>query len=173
MSEPIPTPERPHPQESAFPEADARFTQLPRQPSVAVILDMQRIANIRLHHGFSPPSLNNLAEKLLLTVEEITEAFRVDRDRHHLDDIRYSAEIGWWCRDHHRTVCGVCWTMHNRADLWERYELSKPEGFPIEVADAMMRLTDICFSLGIDVQKAIEVKMDYNTQRPTGHGRKY
>jgi hypothetical protein len=149
-----------------------------------IVLDATRIANIRLHHGFSAPSMNNLAEKLLLTVEEITEAFREDRNRQHLDEIRYSAEIGFWCKAHHRTVCGICppWIpSRNPLDKeanadphnWERYELSKPEGFPIEVADAIMRLTDICYSLQIDLQTALDIKMDYNTQRPTGHGRKF
>lgn len=154
-------------------------------PQESIFLDQQRIARIRLHHGFTPPSLNNLAEKLLLTVEEITEAFREDRNRQHLDEIRYSADIGWWCRLHHRTVCGICpdkpmaspyalpVLQSSMNSAWERYELSKPEGFPIEVADAMMRLTDICYSLQIDLQTALDIKMSYNEQRPTGHGRKY
>lgn len=31
-------------------------------------LDLDRIARIRLHHGFSAPALTNLAEKLLLVI---------------------------------------------------------------------------------------------------------
>lgn len=138
-----------------------------------LILDLTRIAAIRNHHSFTAPSLDNLASKLIMAIEEITEAHRLLREGRDLTTTSYQAQTGFWCKQHHRASCGVCWTRHDRADLWERYELSAPHGFAIELADAHMRLADIGYSLDIDVQTALIEKMDYNLQRPTGHGVKF
>ncbi len=48
----------------------------------------------------------------------------------------------------------------------------KPEGFPIEIADAVIRICDLCGWLGINLEKAVKTKMEYNKQRPTRHGGK-
>jgi len=49
----------------------------------------------------------------------------------------------------------------------------KPIGFPIELADAVIRIADLCGYLGIDLQTAIEKKMIYNATRPMKHGKKF
>jgi hypothetical protein len=48
----------------------------------------------------------------------------------------------------------------------------KPEGIPIELADAVIRIADMCCAYGIDLQEAIEVKLAYNETRPFRHGGK-
>lgn len=48
----------------------------------------------------------------------------------------------------------------------------KPEGFPIELADCIIRVLDTAEFLGIDIESAIEVKMEYNKTRPYRHGNK-
>jgi NTP pyrophosphatase (non-canonical NTP hydrolase) len=48
----------------------------------------------------------------------------------------------------------------------------KPEGFPIELADAFIRLADLCGALDLDIEDAIETKHAYNEQRPHRHGNK-
>lgn len=48
----------------------------------------------------------------------------------------------------------------------------KPEGFGIELADAVIRTLDLAEYLGIDMMKAIEMKMAYNKTRPLRHGGK-
>lgn len=48
----------------------------------------------------------------------------------------------------------------------------KPEGFPVELADVVIRIADLCGFLGIDLQEAIERKMAYNRLRPYRHGGK-
>lgn len=48
----------------------------------------------------------------------------------------------------------------------------KPEGIAIELADAVIRIGDLCGSLGIDLGHAVEVKMAYNKTRPPMHGGK-
>jgi len=48
----------------------------------------------------------------------------------------------------------------------------KPEGIPIELADVVIRIADLCGLYGIDLQDAIEEKMSYNKDRPYRHGGK-
>jgi NTP pyrophosphatase (non-canonical NTP hydrolase) len=48
---------------------------------------------------------------------------------------------------------------------------TKPEGFPIELADVFIRLLHICAMEGIDIEHALELKMTYNEKRPLKHGR--
>jgi len=49
---------------------------------------------------------------------------------------------------------------------------TKPCGIPIEFADTVIRILDTCAAYGIDLEKAIKVKMDYNTSREYKHGKK-
>lgn len=51
-------------------------------------------------------------------------------------------------------------------------EDGKPEGLPIELADALIRILDTCGALGIDVVRAVELKHRYNATRPHRHGGK-
>ncbi len=48
----------------------------------------------------------------------------------------------------------------------------KPEGFGVELADAVIRIADLCGELGIDLEKCIKTKMEYNKTRPYRHGGK-
>ena len=59
---------------------------------------------------------------------------------------------------------------HNPNKVW--YEGKKPCGIPIELADACIRIFDMCGYFGIDLEKAIREKMAYNATRPQRHGGK-
>lgn len=52
------------------------------------------------------------------------------------------------------------------------FEGEKPCGIPIELADVIVRVLDICGDRGIDIGHALEVKMAYNKSRPAKHGGK-
>lgn len=51
-------------------------------------------------------------------------------------------------------------------------EKGKPEGFPTELADAVIRIMDLAEAIGIDLQKEILEKHEYNRKRPQMHGGK-
>ena len=48
----------------------------------------------------------------------------------------------------------------------------KPEGFWVEVADAVIRILDLAGAMGVDLEHIIEVKHEYNKTRPRRHGGK-
>ena len=47
----------------------------------------------------------------------------------------------------------------------------KPEGVAIELADAVIRIADLCGHMGIDLDAAITLKKEYNKGRPFKHGK--
>lgn len=51
-------------------------------------------------------------------------------------------------------------------------EAGKPEGLAIELADALIRILDLCGALQIDIAAAVERKHIYNMTRPYRHGNK-
>ena len=53
-----------------------------------------------------------------------------------------------------------------------RIEEGKPEGLVVELADTVSRILDTCGALGHGLERAIEVKMAYNSARPYKHGNK-
>ena len=48
----------------------------------------------------------------------------------------------------------------------------KPAGIPIELADIMIRVCDLCAVYQIDIEDAIKLKHAYNRTRPVLHGGK-
>lgn len=48
----------------------------------------------------------------------------------------------------------------------------KPLGFSIEMADAVIRIMDLCEYLGVNLERAIIEKYEYNKTRPYRHGNK-
>jgi len=52
-----------------------------------------------------------------------------------------------------------------------RYVNRKPEGFPVEIADAIIRLADIGYQFDLDLESVIAEKMAFNRTRPRMHGK--
>lgn len=48
----------------------------------------------------------------------------------------------------------------------------KPEGVPVELADVIIRIFDMCGKYGIDIEAAIITKQEFNRTRPERHGGK-
>lgn len=49
----------------------------------------------------------------------------------------------------------------------------KPEGYATELADAVIRIADLCGWMDIDLEAVIREKMRYNATRPYKHGKKF
>jgi NTP pyrophosphatase (non-canonical NTP hydrolase) len=48
----------------------------------------------------------------------------------------------------------------------------KPEGIPIELADIIIRVLDLCAYHKIDIERAVRLKVDYNKMRSYRNGGK-
>lgn len=71
------------------------------------------------------------------------------------------SEVWEHYRDH-RTINAV---FYNGDDM-------KPCGIPIELADVVIRIMDLCEHYGIDLEDAMRLKHNYNKTRPIRHGGK-
>jgi NTP pyrophosphatase (non-canonical NTP hydrolase) len=57
-------------------------------------------------------------------------------------------------------------------DKFIYYADGKPEGIAVELADALIRLLDLCGHWNIPLIDAMEIKMAFNETRPYRHGNK-
>lgn len=58
------------------------------------------------------------------------------------------------------------------ADCISAYPGRKPEGVAVEMIDCMIRILDWCGKEGVDVDKLLSAKHEYNKGRPYRHGGK-
>lgn len=54
-------------------------------------------------------------------------------------------------------------------EIW--YSDGKPEGFPIELADILIRTLDLMVGIGVQPAEVLAIKMRYNLNRPFKHGK--
>jgi len=126
--------------------------------------------------GFwNTPNGNNIGEKLMMVVGECSEAHDEYRSGHAIGLIEYE-HMGAEPHTYRRT--------RNRLEPLGRpgenpdpedslvMQPGKPVGFPTELADVIIRTLDLASGLGIDIEEAIRIKMDYNATRPHRHGGK-
>jgi len=93
-------------------------------------------------HGFHEQP-TTVGDRLMLIVSEIAEALEEYRNNHRPNEIYFNPE-----------------------------KPDKPEGVPVELADAVIRIAEFSALYGINLGAAIEQKMAYNRTRPYRHGGK-
>lgn len=85
----------------------------------------------------------NFGETLALIHQELSEAFEEYRQGRRYDEV------------YHKT---------------ETNGLPKPEGIPVEMCDALIRILDFLAWTKIDIEQVLAEKITYNTKRPYRHG---
>ena len=94
-----------------------------------------------------------------------------------------AVEHGWWDED--RKFPEIVALIHSEvSEALEEYrnghrpdevycgEGGKPEGIPVELADAIIRILDYCAHEAIDIESILLRKHEYNHDRPYKHGGK-
>lgn len=103
-------------------------------------------------NGFHDRDDVTFGDRIALVHSELSEALEEFRAGHDFDEVYYNEAIDPKTGD---TVL-----------------IDKPEGIPIELADAVIRIADICGRYGIDLQEALRIKQAYNKTRTYRHGNK-
>lgn len=85
---------------------------------------------------------------LMLIVSELSEAMEADRKGRHAEDV-FSVSTP------------------------EEFREKVKDTFEDELADAAIRILDLCGHLGIDIEKHIAKKLEYNKSREHMHGKAY
>ena len=114
--------------------------------------------------GFEPQPV---ATNLMLIVSELGEACVADRKNHHAhfegyDSVYIDAMNKWGLTSN-----------PVRSAFREAFERDVKDSFEDEIADAFLRLMDLCGALNIDIEKHIRLKAEYNLSRPPKHGKAY
>lgn len=111
-------------------------------------------------HGFWEPPLP-FGTAIALIHSELSEALEEERNGN--PDIWFACNESdnFICTPQDETEC----LMYGKESLC-KYRSRKPEGVAVELADAVIRIADLCGHLGIDLEEVIEIKMAYNEGRP-------
>lgn len=119
-------------------------------------------------HGFWEPPLS-FGTAIALIHSELSEALEEERNGN--PDVWFAcneSDSFLTCAPQDETDC----IMYSKENLC-KYRSRKPEGVADELADAVIRIADLCGHLGIDLEEVIEIKMAYNEGRPYKHGKKF
>lgn len=93
--------------------------------------------------GFWKRENENIGEKLMLVVSELGEAMEAIRKGKRQEYVLPTSEH------------------------WEK------DTFEDEITDTVIRLFDLCGALNIDLEWQLEKKLEYNSNRPKLHGKKF
>ena len=121
----------------------------------------QEVHQVSVDHGWydNPPST---PERLMLMVSELSEALEEYRNRKpNQYVVRTEPFIA---RDGYADV------MCEEISQWNPNE--KPEGIGVELADCVIRILDFCAAERIDIESLVNIKNEYNKNRPFKHGGK-
>lgn len=125
-----------------------------------------------IRKGFSS---HDLPTDLMLVVTELAEACEADRKEKYADLEEFEAKAPRWitakgCKPMVEPGMTEEEAIKKTAALFEEYIKDILED---EIADAIIRLMDLCGKRNIDIEKHIELKVAYNITRPYKHGKRY
>jgi len=98
----------------------------------------------------------NIGELLMLVVSELGEALEAHRSNGRTPMWEFFYEM-----------------IDSGKPFEEAFKENIKDTFEDELADAVIRICDMCGYLGIDLEKHIDLKMKYNATRKHKHGKSY
>lgn len=123
-------------------------------------------------HGFWNPA-PAFGTSIALIHSELSEA--LEEDRAGRPNFYFPCNAGGLCVEDEEggPSCGSRPYNPESPDAPCSARSKKPEGVAVELADAVIRIADLCGHLGIDLESAIDLKMAYNETRPFKHGKRF
>lgn len=117
-------------------------------------------------HGFWDGE-QNLSEKLMLIVTEVSEACEclrgASRERFPESDFLDAVDDTGFSQYH--------FDLTHYPDV--AFQNNVKDTFPDELADIVIRVADLAGYLGYDLDRHIQLKMEYNASRPKKHGKNF
>lgn len=113
----------------------------------------ERIYNGNKNRGFWDNE-RNVGEMLMLVVTELSEALEAHRSGKMFNKANKISFL-------------------EAEDMVQSFKDNVKDTFEDEIADAMIRLFDMCGGLGIDIDFHVSSKVLYNSTRAYKHGKKY
>jgi len=133
---------------------------------------------IAVEHGWWDKP-KTMGELLVLIHSEVSEALEEHRNGKEPTETYYSGKSTTYFPElENGDKCTEIFYSKTESEMvfqdamGEEVIVNKPEGIPSELADIVIRVFDICGYYGIDLEAAIEEKMEYNESRPYKHGGK-
>ena len=117
----------------------------------------QEIHKVNVEKGFWEDR-KNVGEVLMLIVSELGEALDAHRANKKANVEAFDA------RAIDRT---------EPEDYQIDFQQCIKDTFEDEIADTVIRILDMCEGFGIDLERHIELKLEYNKTRPYKHGKNY
>ena len=120
--------------------------------------------------------------------EQKREVYDASRDSISIAEMAFQSyemakEKGWWDEDRdvphclaliHSEVSEALEAYRERGakEIFHRLSDNKPEGFVYELADILIRVGDLAEHLGLNLDVAVQKKMEFNKKRAYRHGNK-
>ncbi len=120
-----------------------------------------------IEKGFTP---QQVATNLMLIVSELGEACEADRKNRHANISAMQTALS----EIDDKIGDITLPQVEENEKFKSvFEVHIKDTFEDEIADAFLRLMDLCGAMNIDIEKHIRMKSEYNKLRPTKHGKAY
>lgn len=129
---------------------------------------VNRAHEIAVNHGFWDPA-PEFGTAIALIHSELSEA--LEENRAGRPNVWFHCEEGDPSLPCDPVDETECFQFGHESQCQHRGK--KPEGVAVELADAVIRIADLCGYLGIDLDAVIAMKMEYNETRPYKHGKQF
>jgi NTP pyrophosphatase (non-canonical NTP hydrolase) len=100
----------------------------------------------------------NLGELLMLITSELAEGLEADRKKRREVSTRHLDTL---------------LKMKDDAEFKTYFQTNVKDTLPDELADALIRILDMCGGMNIDISKHVFLKLKYNSMRGHKHGKSY
>lgn len=126
---------------------------------------VKRAGQASIDKGFREKHVD-FGTRLMLTVSELSEALEADRKKRMADLQEFEEAISNSQFDR--------FTEDEFNEIWNSlFERHIKDTVQDELADAVIRIADMCQYYGFDLERHIMLKMEYNSYRPRKHGKEY